>query len=53
MDFNKWSFVVEVLKMIDERPKVRTFCYAVLFVVAIGVILYTGSMFVEALAKFS
>lgn len=43
---------MEVLKLIDERPRVRTFCYAVLSVVAIGVFLYTGAMFVDALSKF-
>ena len=43
---------MEVLKLIDERPRVRTFCYAVLSVIAVGVILYTGSMFVEALSRF-
>lgn len=48
-DFSKYGWLVEVLKLIDERPRVRTFCYAVLFVVAI--VLYTGSMFVEAMAK--
>lgn len=47
----KCGRLVEVLKLIDERPRVRTFCYAVLFVVAIGVVLYTGAMFVEAMAK--
>lgn len=50
-DFNKYGWLVEVLKLIDERPRVRIFCYAVLFVVAIGVVLYTGSMFVAAMAK--
>lgn len=50
-DFSKYGWLVEVLKLIDERPRVRTFCYAVLFVVAIGVVLYTGAMFVEAMAK--
>ena len=49
--FSKYGWLVEVLKLIDERPRVRTFCYAVLFVVAIGVVLYTGAMFVEAMAK--
>jgi hypothetical protein len=51
-DFSKYGWLVEVLKLIDERPRVRTFCYSVLSVVAVGVVLYTGAAFIEALAVF-